>query len=216
MGRIILVRHGQTFSNEARILDTRPPGAELTDLGKQQAAEAGARLAEVSPNLAGASCAVSIRTQQTAQRLLASYERERGLDAGSIPLDVKFGLHEIFVGDFEGQRHQEAHDAYNTALVAWMHEGLDDRMPGGESPREVIARYQPILERIAEDIAGTEKDHMVVCHGGVMRIVGRYNSDVPETIAFETYMANCQFVILDPSAGDFGQWHCESWAGVEL
>ena len=216
MGRIILARHGQTFSNEARILDTRPPGAELTELGKQQAVDAGIRVAEVSPHLTGASCAVSIRTQQTAQRLLASYELERGLAAGSVPLDVEFGLHEIFAGDYEGQRHQEAHEAYNTALVAWMHSGLDDRMPGGESPREVITRYQSILERIAADIADSSRDHLVVCHGGVMRIVGRNGSDVPETIAFETYMANCQFVILDPSAGEFGQWHCESWAGVEL
>ena len=31
-GRLILVRHGQTHANVQRRLDTRPPGADLTDL----------------------------------------------------------------------------------------------------------------------------------------------------------------------------------------
>ncbi|PRC42995.1 histidine phosphatase family protein, partial [Mycobacterium sp. ITM-2017-0098] len=36
-GRLVLVRHGQTHGNVERRLDTRPPGAELTDLGRDQA-----------------------------------------------------------------------------------------------------------------------------------------------------------------------------------
>ena len=36
-GRLILVRHGQSHGNVDRRLDTRPPGAALTDLGRDQA-----------------------------------------------------------------------------------------------------------------------------------------------------------------------------------
>ncbi len=36
-GRLVLVRHGQSHGNVDRRLDTRPPGAELTDLGRDQA-----------------------------------------------------------------------------------------------------------------------------------------------------------------------------------
>ncbi|WP_176669124.1 histidine phosphatase family protein, partial [Mycobacterium avium] len=36
-GRLILVRHGQSYGNVERRLDTRPPGAELTPLGRDQA-----------------------------------------------------------------------------------------------------------------------------------------------------------------------------------
>ena len=36
-GRLVLVRHGQSHGNVERRLDTRPPGAELTDLGREQA-----------------------------------------------------------------------------------------------------------------------------------------------------------------------------------
>ena len=36
-GRLVLVRHGQSQGNVERRLDTRPPGADLTDLGREQA-----------------------------------------------------------------------------------------------------------------------------------------------------------------------------------
>ena len=36
-GRLVLVRHGQSHANVERRLDTRPPGAALTDLGREQA-----------------------------------------------------------------------------------------------------------------------------------------------------------------------------------
>ena len=35
--RLVLVRHGQSHANVERRLDTRPPGAALTDLGRDQA-----------------------------------------------------------------------------------------------------------------------------------------------------------------------------------
>ena len=34
---LILLRHGQTTSNVDRLLDTRLPGAALTELGQEQA-----------------------------------------------------------------------------------------------------------------------------------------------------------------------------------
>ena len=36
--RVMLVRHGQTSSNARGLLDTAAPGADLTDLGREQAA----------------------------------------------------------------------------------------------------------------------------------------------------------------------------------
>ena len=33
-GRLVLVRNGQSHANLERRLDTRPPGAELTELGR--------------------------------------------------------------------------------------------------------------------------------------------------------------------------------------
>ena len=73
-GRIILVRHGQTGSNVRRVIDTRPPGAELSPLGRRQAEAAGRELAEVSgARLAGMWCSVALRAQQTAVLAQAAF-----------------------------------------------------------------------------------------------------------------------------------------------
>ena len=42
-GRLVLVRHGQSHGNVARRLDTKPPGAPLTDLGHEQSRAAAAQ-----------------------------------------------------------------------------------------------------------------------------------------------------------------------------
>lgn len=51
MGRLILMRHGRTFANAAKVLDTRPPGAELTVIGRTQADDAGRSLATLSRDI---------------------------------------------------------------------------------------------------------------------------------------------------------------------
>ncbi|HCT14349.1 MAG TPA: histidine phosphatase family protein [Corynebacterium nuruki] len=56
MSRLLLIRHGQTYSNLSHSLDTQLPGASLTDLGWHQAHAAGQRLAgEVGETGTGAS-----------------------------------------------------------------------------------------------------------------------------------------------------------------
>ncbi len=46
MARFALVRHGETPSNIDHLLDTAHPGADLTELGRTQAQEAGRNLSE--------------------------------------------------------------------------------------------------------------------------------------------------------------------------
>ncbi len=49
--RLILIRHGQTPSNVAFLLDTAVPGPGLTDLGEKQAAALPHTLADVDIDL---------------------------------------------------------------------------------------------------------------------------------------------------------------------
>lgn len=215
MGRIILMRHGRTYSNASRILDTRPPGAELTLVGKQQARLAGPQLAEVTDNLGGALCSVAIRAQQTALRVINTYEQTRGLPRGSVSLEVTPGLQEIFVGDYEGRSEPFVHLAYREALHGWMHDGMSVSMPGGENPQQVLDRYRPVLEGLAARIAEDDRDYLLVGHGAAIRIAGRYSSTVPSEVAYNTYVANYSMIVLNPT-GEFGSWTCESWAGTRL
>lgn len=76
---LILLRHGRTYSNASRLLDTRPPGAELTEIGRAQAREAGRELAARPGQIREVVTSVALRAQQTAMIAAAAYEEARGL-----------------------------------------------------------------------------------------------------------------------------------------
>lgn len=95
--RLFLVRHGQTTSNAIHALDTALPGADLTDLGREQATEAG-RILATRTRKARILSSQAARAQQTAVNLAHAFAAEGGQvcgrpgaeDAGlpsSLPLD---------------------------------------------------------------------------------------------------------------------------------
>ena len=85
-GRLVLVRHGQSHGNVERRLDTRPPGAELTELGREQARA----FARAWPHEIGmVAHSIAVRASQTA----AEIGDERGL----APHELE-GIHEAQVG----------------------------------------------------------------------------------------------------------------------
>jgi PE family/Histidine phosphatase superfamily (branch 1) len=90
---IDFVRHGQTPSNAANLIDTAVPGPGLTLLGKQQANAIADVLAPKGP-FAGIFDSQLTRTQLTAAPLLAHFP---GMTAQVLP-----GLNEISAGAFEG------------------------------------------------------------------------------------------------------------------
>ncbi|WP_138985516.1 phosphoglycerate mutase family protein, partial [Mycobacterium avium] len=61
-GGLVVVRPGQSYGNVERRLDTRPPGAELTPLGRDQARE----FARRSGRPAMLAHSVATRASQTA------------------------------------------------------------------------------------------------------------------------------------------------------
>ena len=152
--RLILIRHGQTPSNVADLLDTGEPGADLTKLGHRQAAAVPRSLAEERIDVVYASTLV--RTQQTAEPLLA----QRDLEVRIHP-----GLREISAGDYEMRGDQEAIRGYLGAIFGW----ADDphvKVPGGESGHEVWDRYDEVLAEAERDGVETA---VMFSHGAIMR-----------------------------------------------
>jgi probable phosphoglycerate mutase len=90
-GRLVLVRHGQSHANVDKRLDTRPPVAELTPLGRDQA-RAFAREATSVPGLLLHS--VATRAAQTAAEIG---------DALGVSAREVLGIHEVQVGDLENR-----------------------------------------------------------------------------------------------------------------
>jgi broad specificity phosphatase PhoE len=193
--RLVLARHGRSTANVARILDSAPPGAPLDELGREQAVRLGARLADRPVRAVHASHA--LRAQQTAAPVAAAH---------GLPVDVVDGVQEVFVGDLEGRSDDAALGAFDEVYSAWWQGDLDARLPGGESAREVRARYLPAVERILETADGrADADVVLVSHGAAIRLVAAaLLGDTAET----WYVPNAGLVVLRP---DPGRWVLESW-----
>jgi broad specificity phosphatase PhoE len=152
VGRLILVRHGESQGNRERIFATSPHDLPLTELGYEQAQAAARRIADLfHPSLVVTSAYV--RASETA-RIIAG--------ALGVPLRVELDLHEREVGAHRGLSYDSLVQApdYDAARPwAWKPEG-------GESYEEVQARVAPTMDRLAA--AHPEEDVVLVSHGGVM------------------------------------------------
>jgi probable phosphoglycerate mutase len=198
--RLLLIRHGQTTANVAFLLDTAVPGAELTDLGRRQAAALPEALADEDIEALYAS--TLIRTQHTAAPLAAA----RGLD-----VRVRDGIRELTAGDLEMlPGDTEPGHEYMRVVFAWASGDTELRMPGGESGTEALARYDAVIAEAAESGAGTVA---MVSHGAAIRMwttARADNVDVP--FAAARPLDNTGIVVLDGSPAD--GWKVLSWAGA--
>ena len=199
-GRLILVRHGQSHGNVERRLDTRPPGADLTDLGVEQA-RAFARARHSPPGLLLHS--VARRAAQTAAAI--------GAEAGVAPREVD-GIHEVQAGDLENRNDDDAIAEFNAIYQRW-HEGeLAVAMPGGESGTDVLDRYLPVLTDLRLrylDDHDWASDIVVISHGAAIRLAAATLAGVDNSFVLEHHLANTDAVVLAPITD--GRWSCVHW-----
>jgi broad specificity phosphatase PhoE len=200
-GRLVLVRHGQTHGNVERRLDTRPPGAELTDLGREQA-RVFARDLPHRPAMIVHS--VALRAAQTA----AEISSEVGIDTHEFE-----GIHEVQAGDLEDRNDDAAIAEFEMVYQQW-HEGdLDVPMPGGETGNEVLDRYVPVLTQLRMRYLDDDSWHgdiVVVSHGAAIRLVSAVLAGVDASFALDHHLANTEAVVLAPITD--GRWSCVQWS----
>ncbi|QZT62625.1 histidine phosphatase family protein [Mycolicibacterium austroafricanum] len=205
-GRLVLVRHGQSHGNVARRLDTRPPGAELTDLGREQA-RTFAR--ELTHPPAMVTHSIATRAVQTAGHIYSELGGVIRSARGTLGFE---GLHEVQVGHLEDRSDEAAHDEFNAIYQRWHGGELDLAMPGGESAQQVLDRYVPVLEqlrmRYLEDGAW-HGDIVVVSHGAAIRLVAAVLAGVDRGFAIDHHLANTESVVLAPVTD--GRWSCVQW-----
>ena len=195
--RLTLIRHGQTHSNVGRHLDTGHPGADLTDLGRRQAADLVNQL--VDHEVDGIYVSRLVRTHQTAAPLAAA----RGLAPVELP-----GLHEITAGEYEMRNDDDAMLGYFATMRAWSVEGLHVRMPGGEDGTDFFARYDADVLRAATESVSP----VIVSHGAAIRVwASDRASNMRHEDAARLELFNTGIVELegDPVDG----WRVTSWQG---
>ncbi|WP_040832758.1 histidine phosphatase family protein [Nocardia brevicatena] len=198
-GKLILVRHGETEGNVAKILDTRLPGLPLTERGVAQAKAFGTALAAPPRVLLGSP---ALRAQQTAGYIESVV---------GVPAEVREGVHEVQVGDLEGAGSAEAHKLFQRIYRSW-HEGeLTRRIPGGESGQEVLDRYLPVVEQLRAEYLTPHSvgDILLVSHGAAMRLVGRILAEVAPPFTTNNHLDNTETIELAPRPD--GGWECTRW-----
>jgi broad specificity phosphatase PhoE len=199
-GRLILVRHGQSHGNVERRLDTRPPGAALTDLGRDQA-RALARGLPHRPAMIAHS--VAVRAAQTA----AEIADQTRLDT----LEFE-GIHEVQVGELEDRNDDAAIEEFNAIYQRWHEGALDVPLPGGETARQVLDRYVPVLTQLRMrylDDDAWRGDIVVVSHGAAIRLASAVLAGVDSSFALDHHLANTESVVLAPITD--GRWSCVQW-----
>src|SRR4051812_25182761 len=161
-GRLILLRHGQSHGNVERRLDTRPPGADLTDLGREQARDF-ALARSRPPGLLVHS--VARRAAQTAAEIATQLR---------LSAEEFDGIHEVQAGELENRNDDDAVAEFNAIYQRWHQGELTVPMPGGESASDVLDRYLPVITdlrlRYLDNHAWSE-DIVVVSHGAAIRLV---------------------------------------------
>jgi broad specificity phosphatase PhoE len=148
MTSMLLVRHGQSEWNATWRWQGQadPP---LTDLGRQQAFDAAARVGSVDVVVSSG----LLRALETA-RIIAD-------QVGVGPVVVEPDLRERHIGEWSGLTHVEIEARYPGYLA-------DGRRPvGWEHDGDAVARLRGALDRIHAEYDGA--DVLVLSHGGVIR-----------------------------------------------
>jgi broad specificity phosphatase PhoE len=198
-GRLVLVRHGQSYGNVERRLDTRPPGAELTALGRDQARA----FARSSARPAILAHSVAIRASQTAAVI--------GSELDLAALELR-GIHEVQVGKLEDRKDDEAVAEFNAIYERWHRGELDLALPGGETGNDVLERYVPVLTELRMRYLDDEQfngDIVVVSHGAAIRLASAVLAGVDGNFALDNHLGNAESVVLAPVTD--GRWSCVRW-----
>lgn len=198
-GRLVLLRHGQSYGNVERRLDTRPPGAELTPKGRDQART----FALGSGRPAMLTHSVATRASQTAAVIGA----ELDLEAHEV-----IGIHEVQVGELENRSDDEAVAEFNAIYDRWHHGELDVPLPGGETGNDLLDRYVPVLTDLRMrylDDDDWNGDIVVVSHGAAIRLASAVLAGVDGNFALDNHLENAESVVLAPITD--GRWSCVRW-----
>ncbi|MFJ7996307.1 histidine phosphatase family protein [Streptomyces sp. NPDC096310] len=200
--RLLLIRHGQTPSNVAGLLDTAEPGPGLTATGERQAAALPGALAD--EDIGALYVSNLVRTRLTAAPLAAA----RGLE-----IQVRAGIRELSAGELEMRGDEESIRRYLTTAFAWSAGDVELRMPGGENGAEALARFDAVVAEATATGFGTVA---LVSHGAAIRTwTAARAENVDVDFAAAHALDNTGVVVLEGATGPTASgWKALTWAGT--
>ena len=157
MTRLIIVRHAQSESNQAKFY-AAALNINLTELGRRQAEETARYLKDTHIDIAY--CSNLVRVIQTAKPIV----RGRGID-----FIITRDLREIESGGFEGLTYEEIYERYPYERNMWDNDIANCYCPNGESLYDVYNRISPTFDRIVSENRG--KTILIATHACPIRVM---------------------------------------------
>ena len=183
MGRLLIVRHGETPWNAEGRLQGHAD-IDLSEKGRQQAREVAKRLADTPIDAAYSSDLA--RAWHTAQIML---------DQRDVPLNSTVGLRERYYGVFEGLTVEERQAQYPDEFAASLVKDLEFAPPGGENARGTLERMTGVIGEIKE--RHLNETVLIVGHGGSLRSAIISLMELPPEATWRFVMANCSLTVID-------------------
>lgn len=174
--KIYIARHGQTEWNKLNKICGLTDD-ELTELGREQAGKLAESLKDKN---------ISVIVASPLKRALDTAGYVSGMI--KIPIITDERLIEQNYGDFEGTNRKGEEFLANKRNFAY-------RYPNGESMMQVAHRTYGLLDEIREKYAGN--DVLLVCHGGVARVMRTYFLDMTNEEFFNYSMDNATYEVFE-------------------
>lgn len=168
--KLYLTRHGQTDWNTQRRICGRTQ-AQLTDLGREQAAQTGELAAQKGIDL------ILVSPLDRAQETAAIISEKTGAPVVTEPL-----LIEQDFGAFEGESVDNPEYREKRNNLFW-------RFEGGESSVQLMHRAYSAIEKVKA--LYSDKTVLLVAHGCFSRAARTYFVEVPDGGYYDFYMENC-------------------------
>ena len=187
--KFYVTRHGQTAWNRENLV------CGITDLpldetGREQARQTAQKLKDT--HLDRVIVSPLLRARQTAELIC---------QGRALPLSVDARVREQNYGIYEGvSRFDEGFLSHKRSFAT--------RYPGGESHMSTAVRVYSFLEDTARNCPG--ESVLVVCHGGICRIIESYFHDMTNEEFFQFNMGNCEVreYQLELPQGEGGETWC--------
>src|SRR5690348_13042596 len=159
---LVLVRHGQSEWN-LKNLFTGWKDPDLTELGIEEARDAGRKLKSQGLTFDIAFTSVLKRAQHTLDILLAE------LGQTGLPTQKDLALNERDYGDLSGLNKDDARKKWGEEQVHIWRRSYDVAPPGGESLKDTLARALPYYVQEILPCVLRGKRTLVVAHGNSLR-----------------------------------------------
>lgn len=201
--QLYFVRHGESEANLLREFSNRGRKHPLTQRGRAQAHQ----LADVLRTKAISRIYTSplLRATETASILAATL---------GIGVTVHDALREYDCGILEGRSDAAGWAIYDEVQHAWLEEGdWDRRIEGGESLRDMEARFVPFVRDLVQQQSPGEAT-VLIGHGGLFRcVLPLVLANIDFAFVRQRGIDNTAYVL---ATEQDGRLICNQWCGLNL